>query len=79
MDTEKAIEYLVQQTNGVMLSFVMLVRILEKNGSLEPGRFEKALRDTFNHPDAQFDRADYKFFAHLLRQLEQDQQNPEKP
>ena len=42
----------------------------------ENGRFEKALKDTFNDPDAQFERADYQFFVQLVQLLEQDQQKP---
>lgn len=72
MDVEKTVENLIFQSNGILHSFVMLVRVLEKSGSLEKGRFEQALKETFNHPDAQFERADYQFFAQLLQLLEQD-------
>jgi hypothetical protein len=63
---------LAYSINGVLHSFVMLTRCLERSGTLPNGRFQKALRDTFNDPDADFARADYQFFASLLRELEQD-------
>jgi hypothetical protein len=51
-------------------AFVILAKCLMNNRALKPGQFPKALKDTFNEPDADWSRLDYHFFQHLAKLLE---------
>jgi hypothetical protein len=55
-----------------MMAINLLAKCLVANGSLRTGQFEEALRSTISREGAQTDRADYQWFAALLKMLEQD-------
>jgi hypothetical protein len=52
-------------------AFVVLAKCLMNNGALKPGQFPKALKDTFNEPDADWSRLDYHYFQQLAAMLEE--------
>lgn len=58
----KALAYSI---SAIHIEIRILVQMLERRGVLEPGAYLKALKDTINHPEAQYERFDYE----VLRQL----------
>jgi hypothetical protein len=52
-------------------AFVILAKCLMNNGALKPGQFPKALKETFNEPDADWSRLDYHYFQQLAAMLEE--------
>jgi hypothetical protein len=52
-------------------AFVILAKCLMNNGALKPGQFPKALKETFNEPDADWSRLGYHYFQQLATMLEE--------
>jgi hypothetical protein len=52
-------------------AFLILAKCLMNNGALKPGQFPKALKETFNEPDADWSRLDYHYFQQLAAMLEE--------
>ncbi len=57
-------------TNYASVVFKLLIECLEVNGALLPGQFQKALRGTIAHPNAERHRLDYVLLSELLKQLD---------
>lgn len=51
--------------------FVMLAKCLLNNRALRPGQLSGALKATFNHPEAEYARADYEYFRQLANLLDE--------
>jgi hypothetical protein len=45
------------------------------NGALKPGQFSGALKQTFNEPDADWERLDYCYFRTLANLLDEAEEN----
>jgi hypothetical protein len=64
-------ELIALLSNATLNSLVILHKCLLNNGALRPGQFSKALKDTFNSPDADWSRLDYAFFRQLAQMLDE--------
>ena len=67
---DQHIEALSLVANGIIVSYVMLVKCLKNNGALAGGQLENALRKTITAPGAARDRLDYEIIARVLAALE---------
>jgi hypothetical protein len=63
----KAVALIASATQNAL---VILSKCLMNNGALKPGQYPKALKDTFNEPDADWSRLDYHYFQQLTSMLE---------
>jgi hypothetical protein len=64
------------KNNAMLCAFVILAKCLTNNGALRPGQFSDALKSTFNHPDAKWDRLDYEMLHRLAALLDQEMGAP---
>jgi hypothetical protein len=64
------LEAIALSNNATLVALVELVKCLTKNGALAPGQFSNALKTTFNHPEAVYERLDYELLRLLITQLD---------
>lgn len=70
-EREALIQTMALTSNATMQAFVLLVKCLLSNGALKPGQFSGLLKETYNHPDAEYERLDYKYFQRLANLLDE--------
>ena len=57
-------------SNAFTQALVTLDKCLLNNGALKPGQFSEALKSTFNHPDADWERLDYTILRMLAKEID---------
>jgi hypothetical protein len=63
-------EYIASTNNAVLQAFAILNKCLLNNGALKPGQFSGAIKETFDHPEADWNRPDYELLQHLANLLD---------
>jgi hypothetical protein len=57
---------------GQKMALVMLVKLLHQQRTIDGAVYVKALKDTFNDPDAQFEKQSYDYLRGLATTLEEE-------
>jgi hypothetical protein len=70
-DLTPEMKALALYSSATQNAFVILAKCLMNNGALKPGQFPKALKDSFNAPDADWSRLDYHFIQQLAKMLDE--------
>jgi trehalose-6-phosphate synthase len=63
-------QLIAYQASATNTAIATLVQMLERRGVLEAGAYANAIKDTVNHPNAEFGRPDYVMLAHLAQFLD---------
>lgn len=71
---QKMLKILSDGFNAMTQAMVILNKCLLNKGALEPGQFLAAIKETINHPDAQWDRFDYTVLQMLAKEIERSEQ-----
>jgi hypothetical protein len=70
-DFEEKTQRIVGNLSNAMVNiFSILHKCLLNSGALKPGQFSEALKGTFNHPDADWERFDYAIFQLLAKEID---------
>ncbi len=70
MSDEITQQFIGNLTNAVVHAFVILDKCLLNNGALKPGQFSSGLKDTFNHPEADWGLFDYSVLQMIAKELD---------
>jgi hypothetical protein len=65
--------------NGTQQAMVSLHKCLLNNGGLKPGQLSGAIKETFNHAEADWARLDYQFLQLLAKQLDETEASDRRP
>jgi len=57
--------------NATQQALASLNKCLLNNGALRPGQFSGAIKETFNHADANWTRFDYQYLQLLAKLLDE--------
>ena len=68
---EKTQALVAKMGSAMIDALVILDKCLLNNGALKAGQFSGALKQTFNHPDADWERLDYAFFQQLAKMIDE--------
>ena len=77
-DLSPEMKALAYNSSAIQNALVILAKCLMNNGALKPGQFPNALKETFNDPDAEWNRLDYVFLQQLEKMLEDAEINDRK-
>ena len=77
-DLSPEMKALALTASATQNALVILAKCLMNNGALGPGQFPKALKDTFNEPDADWTRLDYHYLRQLATMLEDAETRDQK-
>jgi hypothetical protein len=69
-EQDKILAAISNATNAQMIAITLLVQMLERRGVMEKGAYLQAIKNTFNAPEADFNRLDYKLLQNLVNMLE---------
>ena len=65
--------------NGTQHALVSLNKCLLNNGALKPGQLSGAIKETFNHAEADWSRLDYQFLQLLAKLLDETEASDRRP
>jgi hypothetical protein len=63
-------EAIALTSNGTLQAFAILTKCLLNNGALRPGQFQSSIKETFNEPEADWNRLDYHYLQQLAALLD---------
>ena len=54
------------------MALVLLVKVMHRTGALDGRAYIQSIKDTFNDPDAHFERQSYDYLRGLANSLEEE-------
>jgi hypothetical protein len=75
---DPALKAVALYASATQNALVILTKCLLNNGALNVGQFSGALKETFNEPDADFQRLDYTFLQRLADMIDRAEAHDRK-